>query len=168
MIDDRDVVAHLANCFDAAYQTLGELAPHMGNDSCVVCAHEMGRSFGTVTLAMREYSGRAPSPHAIITTVLRRSWTQDSSGALTLYAVAVVVGPRLLVSLRDALDVVSDDVARRIFDEAQVVTVGQVRRVGELALSATLFEESRWIETVQELTAMVESGENADSFGISR
>ena len=168
MTSDRDVAAHLANCFDATYRALGELAPLMGFDPCVVCAHEMSRSFGEVALVLREYTGLDPSPLAIIDAVLRRSWSEDPSGTLTLYALAIVVGPRLLVSLRDALEATSDDVARAVFSEAQMVTVGQVRRVVGLDPSGTTLEESRWNQAAQDLGAMVESDGNADSFGISR
>ena len=98
MSDDRDVVAHLAECFDAVYEALGELAPLLTFDSYVVCAHEMSRSFGEVALSMREYTGRSPKPLGIVDAVLRQSWQEDPSGTLTLYAVAVLVGPRLLVN----------------------------------------------------------------------
>jgi hypothetical protein len=168
MIDDRDVVAHLADCFDALYRALGELAPLLRGDPYVVCAHEMSRSFGAVALAMRDYTGLAPSPFAIIDAVLRRSWDEDPSGSLTLYAVAVIVGPRLLVSVRDALEVVEGPEARELFDRAQVVTVAQIRHVGDVVRPPESFDEARWQAAARELVAMAESGENADSFGVSR
>jgi hypothetical protein len=166
--NERDVVAHLADCFDATYLALGELAPLMSDDSYVVCAHEMSRCFGQVALDLRNYTHESPSPLAIVYDVLCRSWSLDSSGALTLYALAIVVGPRLLVSLRDALEVVSDGVVRGLFNEAQAVTVRQVRRVGDLAESTAPLEGERWQIGARELVEMTDLSGNADSFGISR
>jgi hypothetical protein len=56
---------------------------------------------------MREFSGEEVAPFEIINLVLRHSWAKDQSGALSLFAL-VIVGPRLLVSLRDAFEVVTD------------------------------------------------------------
>ena len=168
MSEEDGVVSHLADCFDAVYRALGELAPLLSFDPFVVCAHEMSRSFGEVALSMREYTGRSPSPLGIIDAVLRRSWNEDPSGTLTLYAVAIVVGPRLLVSVRDALELVRDAEARELLDRAQLVTVGQIRRVGDLTQPPAPLDETRWQRAARDLVDMVESGENADSFGTSR
>jgi hypothetical protein len=168
MTADRDVVSHLADCYDGAYRALGELAPLMTFDPYVVCAHEMSRSFGAVALGMREFAGHAPSPLALVDAVLRRSWNEDSSGALSLYAVAIVVGPRLLVSVRDALEVVGDVQARELLAQAQRVTVAQILRVGDLNRSPVVIDEARWQAAARDLVIMAESGPNADSFGTSR
>jgi hypothetical protein len=168
MSDDRDVVAHLADCFDAAYQALGELAPLLTFDSYVVCAHEMSRSFGEVALSMREYTGRSPKPLGIVDAVLRQSWQEDPSGTLTLYAVAVLVGPRLLVSVRDALELVTDARARELFDQAQLVTVRLLRQVGDLPEPPVAPDAPQWQGAARDLAALVESSGYADSFGTSR
>ena len=167
MTQDVDVVAHLGDCFDATYRGLGELAPLMSNDAFVVVTHEMSRSFGEVALSMREYSNQPLVPLPVISALLARSNTLDRSGTLTLYAVAMVLGPRLLVSLRDALEIVSEPRARAIFDEAQLVTVRQVRRVGELVAEPGI-DETSWLAGVRELGDMVEFGQNAESFGLFR
>ena len=167
MTQDVDVVAHLGDCFDATYRGLGELAPLMSNDAFVVVTHEMSRSFGEVALSMREYMNRPLVPLPVISALLARSNTLDPSGTLTLYAVAMVIGPRLLVSLRDALEIVSEPRAREIFDEGQLVTVRQVRRVGELVAEPGI-DETSWLAGVRELGDMVEFGQNAESFGLFR
>ena len=167
MTQDVDVVAHLGDCFDATYRGLGELAPLMSNDAFVVVTHEMSRSFGEVALSMREYSNQPLVPLPVISALLARSNTLDPSGTLTLYAVAMVLGPRLLVSLRDALEIVSEPRARAIFDEGQLVTVRQVRRVGELVAEPGI-DETSWLAGVRELGDMVEFGQNAESFGLFR
>jgi len=164
---DVDVVAHLGDCFDATYRGLGELAPLMSNDAFVVVTHEMSRSFGEVALSMREYTNQPLVPLPVISALLARSNTLDPSGTLTLYAVAMVIGPRLLVSLRDALEIVSEPRAREIFDEGQLVTVRQVRRVGELVAEPGI-DETSWLAGVRELGDMVEFGQNAESFGLFR
>jgi hypothetical protein len=164
---DVDVVAHLGDCFDATYRGLGELAPLMSNDAFVVVTHEMSRSFGEVALSMREYMNQPLVPLPVISALLARSNTLDPSGTLTLYAVAMVLGPRLLVSLRDALEIVSEPRARAIFDEGQLVTVRQVRRVGELVAEPGI-DETSWLAGVRELGDMVEFGQNAESFGLFR
>ena len=167
MTQDVDVVAHLGDCFDATYRGLGELAPLMSNDAFVVVTHEMSRSFGEVALSMREYTNQPLVPLPVISALLARSNTLDRSGTLTLYAVAMVLGPRLLVSLRDALEIVSEPRARAIFDEGQLVTVRQVRRVGELVAEPGI-DETSWLAGVRELGDMVEFGQNAESFGLFR
>lgn len=167
MTQDVDVVAHLGDCFDATYRGLGELAPLMSNDAFVVVTHEMSRSFGEVALSMREYTNQPLVPLPVISALLARSNTLDPSGTLTLYAVAMVLGPRLLVSLRDALEIVSEPRARAIFDEGQLVTVRQVRRVGELVAEPGI-DETSWLAGVRELGDMVEFGQNAESFGLFR
>lgn len=167
MTQDVDVVAHLGDCFDATYRGLGELAPLMSNDAFVVVTHEMSRSFGEVALSMREYTNQPLVPLPVISALLARSNTLDPSGTLTLYAVAMVIGPRLLVSLRDALEIVSEPRARAIFDEGQLVTVRQVRRVGELVAEPGI-DETSWLAGVRELGDMVEFGQNAESFGLFR
>lgn len=167
MTQDVDVVAHLGDCFDATYRGLGELAPLMSNDAFVVVTHEMSRSFGEVALSMREYTNQPLVPLPVISALLARSNTLDRSGTLTLYAVAMVLGPRLLVSLRDALEIVSEPRAREIFDEGQLVTVRQVRRVGELVAEPGI-DETSWLAGVRELGDMVEFGQNAESFGLFR
>lgn len=167
MTQDVDVVAHLGDCFDATYRGLGELAPLMSNDAFVVVTHEMSRSFGEVALSMREYTNQPLVPLPVISALLARSNTLDPSGTLTLYAVAMVIGPRLLVSLRDALEIVSEPRAREIFDEGQLVTVRQVRRVGELVAEPGI-DETSWLAGVRELGDMVEFGQNAESFGLFR
>jgi hypothetical protein len=139
----------------------------MSNDAFVVVTHEMSRSFGEVALSMREYTNQPLVPLPVISALLARSNTLDPSGTLTLYAVAVVLGPRLLVSLRDALEIVSEPRAREIFDEGQLVTVRQVRRVGELVAEPGI-DETSWLAGVRELGDMVEFGQNAESFGLFR
>jgi len=163
--NDAEVVGHLGDCFEATYRSLGESAPLLENDAFVVVTHEMSRSFGEVTLALREFASRPLVALPVIGTLLARSRALDPSGSLLLYAVAMVVGPRLLVSLRDALEVLSDPSARALVDEAQLVTVRQVRRIGDLA-SAPGLDEASWYAGIAELGEIVDFGHYAESFGV--
>jgi hypothetical protein len=162
---DDEVVAHLGDCFEATYRALGERAPHLTNDAIVVVTHEMSRAFGDVALALREHAQRPLVPLPIIGSLFARSNELDPTGSLLLYAVAMVVGPRLLVSLRDALEVVTDANARALFDEAQLVTVRQIRRTGDLE-SAPGLDEASWYAGIAALGDMVDFGQNAESFGL--
>jgi hypothetical protein len=56
--------------------------------------------------------------------VLRRAVAGDDSGAMVLYAMAMVVGPRLLVSLLDARAALSPDPGlTALFNDASMVCV---------------------------------------------
>jgi hypothetical protein len=164
-----EIVEYLASCFDGVYRALGESAPHMTNDAYVVRTYEMGRAFAEVALAMRASLGDAPAkPLTIIDAVLRHALVNDETGAMTLYAMAMVVGPRLLVSLRDAHEVVGDQSVRDLFDRAADVTVREIRSVGEVAKSQPPIDDPNWQEAARDLTNTLESAGNAESFGFSR
>jgi hypothetical protein len=169
MPSNDEVVAHLASCFDAVYRALGETAPHMTNDAFVVRTHEMARAFGGVALSMRESLGDAPAqPLTIIQAVLRHALLSDETGAMTLYAMAMLVGPRLLVSLRDAHEAVEDPRVRALLDRGADVTVAEVRSVGEVAKSEAPIEDASWMEAARDLAITLDSAGNAESFGFSR
>lgn len=169
MASDERIVEHLATCFDAVYRSLGEVAPHMTNDAFVVLTHEMSRSFGEVALALRSSIGSpVAKPLTIIEAVLRHALLNDETGAMTLYALAMVVGPRLLVSLRDAHEVVSDEGLGQVLDHAADVTLRQVLLVGEVAKTQPVIESESWQAAARDLVATLESSGNAESFGISR
>ncbi|MGC1420246.1 MAG: hypothetical protein WA786_09050 [Acidimicrobiales bacterium] len=162
-------MTHLLSCFDAVYRGLGESAPLFTSDANVVRAHEMSRSFGAVALRLREHlDDAAVEPLAIITQVLSEALADDESGSLTLYAMALVVGPRLLVSLRDAREVPGADDVRALLDYASKVTVSEVLSIGEVAQDERIMEDPRWQARARALMTEVEKAGNAESFGISR
>ncbi|HEV3267082.1 MAG TPA: hypothetical protein VGZ68_01630 [Acidimicrobiales bacterium] len=166
----RDTMTHLYSCFDTMYAAYGGAAPTFSNDAYVVRAYEAGRAFGGVALAFREYLQEAPGePLAPLYEALDLARSNDDSGAMMLYALAMVVGPRVLVSLRDARDQVEfDDAALAILTQASMVLVQEILKVGEASKNQAPIEDSRWQEDAQELGRRLDAGGNAESFGISR
>ena len=93
MDSSRAVLTHLLTFCDALYRELGQSAGTFTSDALVIRAHDMSRAFGDATLALRSVVGDvAAPPYDVISTVLSRAVSDDDSGALVLYAVAVVVG----------------------------------------------------------------------------
>jgi hypothetical protein len=170
MVESREVGEHLLSCFDAAYVGLGENAPKLNTDAYVVRVHEMARSFGEIALELREYVGRGEvALQAVIGEVLDRALQRDPSGAMTLFAMALVVGPRLLVSLRDAREQLGPDCElTTICERAAQVTVQQLLQIANATQHQGDIDDPDWQEGARSLTKLVESAGNAESFGISR
>jgi hypothetical protein len=166
----RETLTHLLACFDAVYRGLGESAPHLTNDADVVAVYEMGRSFGEVALALRRHlDGVDVAPLAVIVEVLERAARSDDTGAMTLYAMAHVVGPRLLVSLRDAREVKLEDPAvAPLLERAAQVCVAQLLVIADVTQTREAIDEPGWQEAARELRELVETAGNAESFGVSR
>ena len=170
MEESRGTAEHLLSCCDAVYLALGESAPLLGNDAYVVRVHEMSRSFGAVALALRTYVGEsAVAPLAVIKEVLEQAVTSDPSGAMTLFAMALVVGPRLLVSLRDAREALSaDSEVTALLEQAAQVTVAQLLSIAGVTQSQLNIDDPLWQAEARSLMTMVETSGNAESFGLSR
>lgn len=128
----RRIVAHLASCFAAPYRVLGAAAPTFSDDGAVVRAYEAARAFGALGLEARDLLGEGAEPFAPASAVLARAAGEDPTGHQALYGLAVVVGPRLLVSLRDAREKV-DGAARGLLDHASDLVVGQIVAIRDLA-----------------------------------
>jgi hypothetical protein len=170
MAEPREVGEHLLSCFDAVYVGLGECAPKLSTDAYVVRVHEMSRSFGAVALELRLYVGRREvAPLAVIGEVLDQAFLKDPSGAMTLFAMALVVGPRLLVSLRDAREDLGPECElTTICERAAQVTVQQLLQIANATQAQDDIDDPGWQEGARSLTKLVESAGNAESFGFSR
>ena len=92
-----DARRHVASCVEAIYRGLGESAPTFTHDAYVVCLFEAARTFGALVHDLRE---SPVEPHPVILEIFARA-SDDPSGALSLYALSMVVGPRLLVTVAD-------------------------------------------------------------------
>ncbi|MHB8378560.1 MAG: hypothetical protein ACYDB2_01405 [Acidimicrobiales bacterium] len=169
-MDARDSMVHLYSCFDAMYVACGEAAPTLTNDVYVIRAYEAGRAFGGVALSFRGYLDDVPSEiFGPLDEALRLARLNDDSGAMLLYALAMVVGPRVLVSLRDALDQVDfDDAALAVLAGASTVLVQEILKVGEVSKDQAPIDDSRWQADAQELVRRLDASGNAESFGVSR
>jgi hypothetical protein len=170
MVESRGVGEHLLSCLDAVYLGLGECAPRLSTDAYVVRVHEMSRSFGEIALELREYVGRGEvAPLAVIGEVLDQALQNDPSGAMTLFAMALVVGPRLLVSLRDAREELGPDAElTTICERAAQVTVQQLLQIANATRHQEDIDDPQWQREARNLTNLVENAGNAESFGISR
>jgi hypothetical protein len=165
----REALAHVLSCLDAIYEAMGDAAPTLSNDAFVVRAFETARAVGEVALALREYLELSrSSPMDIVTDVLRDAVAGDEEGAMLLFCFAVVVGPRLLVSLRDAREEVSlDEGAMAVANLASEVLVAEILAVGEAAQDLAPVEDERWQERARGLTFRLEAAGYAESMGVS-
>lgn len=161
---------HLFSCFDTMYLVLGEGAPTLTNDAYVIRTYEMARAFGDVALSFREHLGDVESqPLAPLEDVLRRAISLDTTGAMVLFAMATVIGPRVLVSLRDARETLDlDEPERAIATHASQVLVQEIRAVGEVAGEHAPIDDPKWQSDAQTLSADLDIGGSAESFGLSR
>lgn len=165
----RDTMEHLFSCFDTTYRVLGESAPTLTNDAYVIRTYEMARALGEVTLSFREYLGEVTrAPLAPLEDVLRRAVASDASGAMILFAMATLVGPRMLVSLRDARALGDDECEREILNLASGVLVREIRAVGDVAGRFPPIEDVAWQASARSLATTLDAAGNAESFGVSR
>jgi hypothetical protein len=167
---NREIAEHILACYDTIYIVLGESAPAFSNDAYVVRTYETARAYGELALELREHLGEpriAPLP--VLEGVLREAVTGDTSGALVLYAMAMVVGPRLLVSLLDARATLSSDPGlSELFSDASMVCVKEIRATGEVAKDQAPIEDEGWQNLARELCSTLDAAGNAESLGISR
>jgi hypothetical protein len=166
----RATLEHLFSCFDTTYQVLGASAPNLTNDAYVVRTYEAGRAMGEVALALRTILGEVSGePLEALSDVLRGSVADDLSGAMLLFCLAMVVGPRLMVSLRDAREFEEfDDDALAVLNEASAVVLAEILAVGAVAKSQGTIDDEHWQERARGLARHLEEAGYADSFGISR
>ena len=109
------------------------------------------------------------APIAVLEGVLRDAATGDDTGALVLYAMAMVVGPRLLVSLLDARTTLSNDPElTELFSKASMVCVREIRATGEVAKDQEPIEDPEWLALARGLAETLENAGNAESLGLSR
>jgi hypothetical protein len=152
------------------YATLGESAPLLRNDAYVIRTYEMARAFGDVALHIRDYLDDVADErvHAL-EEVLVHSVASDESGAMVLFCVATLVGPRVLVSLRDAREVSGlDESALEVLREASQVLVREILAIGEVAKNQPLVEDPIWQAVARGLSETLDRAGNAESFGIYR
>jgi hypothetical protein len=170
MPSNRQMAEHLLSCFDAIYLTFGEGAPKVSNDTFVVRSHELSRAYGSLALGAREHLGGSDvEPMAVLEGVLRFAFDHDETGAMAMFAFAVVVGPRLLVSLLDARGAMADDEGlRALWDHASDVTVVEVRAVGECVKGQSPIDDPSWQLAARDLVTTLEAAGNAESLGLSR
>jgi hypothetical protein len=169
------VVSHLAGCFDGLYRGLGTIAPRCSDDGHVVLAYELARAFGTQRHAFATLGAHRAGvePEAvevpIIGAVLRRAHDHDPSGTLVLVAVSSVVGPRLLISLRDAAESASaaaEGPLRLVVHGARQCVIESMARIGTSAREVAPSPEGLWRSEVNELDQLVSQAGYGESLGL--
>lgn len=170
MDDARAALAHLFSCVDTTYRVLGEHAPSFSRDACVLGAYVAARAVGEVGLDLRAYLGAGPGePVGVLEEVLVRS-SEDATGVLALFCLVSVVGPRLLVSLRDAREFLDlDEEARAVLGRASSALVGALHAAGAAvgAAGADLAEDEGWQERARDLARTLDAAGYAESFGLA-
>ncbi|MGB8195577.1 MAG: hypothetical protein WCF25_01035 [Acidimicrobiales bacterium] len=167
---NREIAEHILACYDTIYIVLGESAPALANDAYLVRTYETARAYGALALELREHLGGGDTVAIpVLAAVLREAAAGDESGALVLYAMAMVIGPRLLVSLLDARTALTDEPElTRMFSDASMVCVREIRATGEVAKDQEPIEDPRWLELARGLAETLDNAGNAESLGLSR
>jgi hypothetical protein len=170
MPTNEEMALHLLACYDTIYIALGEGAPTLTTDAYVVRTYEMGRNFGALALEMRQFTNAAEvSPIAPLDAVLRHAVTSDDSGAMVLYAMAMVVGPRLLVTLLDArANMTNDPALLALFNHGSEVVVAEILATGEVAKGQAPIDDPSWQAAAFDLGTTLDMAGNAESLGLSR
>jgi len=129
----------------------------------------MGRAFGELALELREHlDDPAIEPVRVLDEVLRRTVESDATGAMMLYAMAMVVGPRLLVTLLDARTALSnDEKLAELLSDASMACLKEIRATGEAAKAQAPMEDEEFQRVARELSNTLDDAGNAESLGIS-
>jgi hypothetical protein len=159
------VLAHLASCFVALYRSLGAAAGSFSDDAAVVRSYESARAFGELALALRTRLGEGSEPLEPLTRVLESAVRDDPSGRLALTCLAVVVGPRLLVSLRDARGVV-DEGDRGFIDHASDLVVSEIVAIRDLAATREDLGAGPGPRALHAFNEALDDAGYAESFGV--
>jgi hypothetical protein len=169
-MSSRETLEHLFSCFDTMYWVLGASAPNFTDDAYVVRTYESARALGDVALRFREYLGDVDAERVpALESVLLAAGGNDPTGAMSLYCLAMVAGPRVLVSLRDAREYVDlNEEEVEILNLASQVLLVHMHAVGEVAQRRGPIEDEEWQNRARELADGLDLAGNAESFGISR
>lgn len=154
---------HLASVYDAIYSALGQGAPSLSRDAFVVRLHEASRAFGALALELRGDGDAEPDP--LVSAVLANALAEDSSGALALYALAMAIGPRLLVSLRDYREAETDPARLAVLEHGSRTVVSEVLAVGEAVRGADAIDDPAWADAARSIIDLLDEAGHAESLG---
>ena len=163
----RDVAAHLGACCASIYEAFGEGAPTLSDDAFVVRAHELSRVFGERALELSALAGEGEvAPLPIISSVLGEALERDRTGAMALFAFVSLVGPRLLISVRDAHTALDGDAELGVrIDEVANTLVREIRRTAEVVRELPAGDQE-WLGAARGLTTQLDESGNGESFGL--
>lgn len=155
---------HLASLYDGLYLSLAQAAPRASLDGVVVRLHESSRAFGALALELRRNDENV-APDALVTSVIENSLDHDETGSLTLYALSMVIGPRLLVSLRDYLEDESDGSRRVVLSHGSDVVIGEIRAVGVTMAREVPRDDAPWATAARAIVDTFDEAGMAESLG---
>ncbi len=154
---------HLAAIYDSFYRALGEGAPRASDDAAVVRLHEASRAFGELAMELRGEEDAADEP--LVASLIERSLREDATGALTLYAVATVLGPRLLVTLRDYLEREPDPVRRGVMAHGLDLVVAEIWAASRVLADMSVPEDPAWSRAARDIADALDRAGMAESLG---
>lgn len=133
-MSDRERAA--LDAVDGLYLGLGEAAPALEGDAATIALYESSREVGAAALAWRERLDAGPAtPRAAVAGTLAEAARLDPSGRLALAAMTSLVGPRVLVTLRDLREEGDLDEAARaassVASDAVVAAIWRCARAAE-------------------------------------
>jgi len=163
-VSDWPAGHHLATLYDALYLSLGEAAPRATHDAFVVRLHEASRTFGALALELRDADVIADP---LVVAIIANSMAEDETGALTLYALAMVLGPRLLVSLREYLEDETDESRRQTLRHGSDLVVGEILAVGDVVAGEDPRDDPAWADAARALVDVLDAAGMAESLGQS-
>jgi len=161
-VSDWPAGDHLAAVYDALYLALGEGAPTASTDALVVRLHEASRAFGALALEVRR-GDTAPDP--MVYAVLHNALAQDETGVLAVYALAMVVGPRLLVTLRDYSAAETDEFRRDVLARGSDTVVREIRAVGESVATLAPVDDPAFALAARAIHDTLDDAGMAESLG---
>ena len=153
---------HLASIYDSFYRALGEGAPRASTDAYVVRLHEASRTFGELALELRDDD---VSPEPLVAALIERSLREDETGALTLYAVATLLGPRLLVTLRDYLEVERDEARRALMAHGSDAVVAEIWAASRVLGAVPGPDDPAWARAARDISDVLDQAGMAESLG---
>ena len=122
---------HLFSLYDALYRGLGTAAPSTTNDALTVRMYELGRLFGAEALDLRTHGYEAP-PSPLVLSMIEHASLEDSTGALALFVVTMLLSPRLLVWLRDLSLTATDEHQVETIRRGQALLVSSMNETGAI------------------------------------
>jgi hypothetical protein len=161
-VNDWPAGEHLASIYDALYISLGEGAGRVTVDAYVLRMHYASRTFGALALELRADHDVVADP--VVSDAFARSLDVDDSGVLTLYVLAMVVGPRLLVTLRDYLVDETSEARRDILGRGSDDVVREIRAVGA-ALADAQAPGDEWAHAARDIVEGFDAAGMAESLG---
>ena len=162
-MNDWPASRHLGEVYDALYFSLAQGAARASSDAFVVRLHEASRAFGALALEVRDDEEGVRD--ALVTALIENSLAEDATGALTLYALAMVIGPRLLVTLRDYLEIETDEAHRRVLAHGSDVVVGEIWAVGATVANEEPLDDPAWAHAARALVEVLDAAGMAESLG---